>query len=220
MRKPFETGTQNNIYLYMRIALLALLASFYAPLAYAGEIVVSREGSGYAIYVRMPYAEVAPLFGQAPEGFTDEQGRLAVEKLSNGTFDAADDLIADVGFELGGAPVAFEAMSMMVHQAATPVPFDDPIAAQVAIAVCNVPLPEGPIDPTALTWIGGWFAYPVASDEALRIQFPQTGRDATEFSVVVFDDGEFEQQFDVRLKDGGALAVPDAPGWWRTLIGG
>ncbi|MEM8789695.1 MAG: hypothetical protein AAGE76_15665 [Pseudomonadota bacterium] len=202
------------------ILLGALLAAAFAPPAGAGEVIVSREGDGMAVYFRMPLSDVRPLFGNDVSGLMGSDGRLTPDLLAQGTFDGADLLARDVAFTLGARDVAFEALSMMVHPAETPLRFDDPLSAQMAIAVCGVPLPEAAPQPEDLVWVGGWYAYPVPSGAALTIDFPQTDRAPLDLSVRVFDAGHLKRDEKVTLADDGTIHVPGTAGWRRWLSGG
>jgi hypothetical protein len=205
----------------IRNAAAAILACLALTLpAQSGEVIVSREGDGVAVYFRMPFNDVAPLFGQRVPGLTDAQGKIVFDTLASGTFDDADILARDVEFLLGGQSVGFEAMSMMAHQTTVPQAFETPLDAQIAIAVCGVPLPAGTPDPDQMVWIGGWYAYPVDAAQDLIIRFPRTGRDAGELSVRIYDRGRLKETETVILADGGALDVPYVTGWRQRLFGG
>lgn len=198
-------------------AALALSAMTALP-ASAGEVIVSREGKSVAIYFRMALTDVPELFGHNVPGLVDKSGLVTLDEIYEGTFDDADLLARDVSFSLGGKAVHFDALSMMVHEDDTWVPFDTPLAADMAIAVCGVPLPEGPLDAENFVWMGGWYAYPVAADEDLTIQFPQTGRNETEISVRVFERGSLARSTEVTLADGQPLHLPKEPSGWFSWL--
>ena len=200
--------------------LILLSMTAFSSTAAAREVIVARDNDSVAVFFRLPYADVAPLFGQEVKGFTDEAGNFSREKLFNGTFERADALAADVTFDLGSQSVGFEALSMMIHQTETVLPFDSPLDAEIAIAVCGVPFPDGPLLPDDIVWVGGWYAYPVDADQALTINLPHTGRGAQELTVKTFDNGQFEDAIEVTVADGGAINVPTASTWSWLGFGG
>ena len=201
---------------------LAILASSIAPpaLANPAEVIISREGKAVAVYFRMPFDKVAPLFGRAVPGLTDADGNIVLDDVFEGTFEDADLLAADVAFTLGGQSVSFDALSMMAHQSETPVPFATPLDAEIAIAVCGVPRPENIPAADQMVWLGGWHAYPVDASADLHISFPQTGRQGQEFVVTRFDDGVRTDRRQVTLVDGGTLEDAPPRGLLSMLFGG
>ena len=187
----------------------------------AGEIIVSREGDAVAVYMRMPFADVAPLFGNLAPGLMDANGEPIFENLFEGTFEGADELAADVGFALGRQDTTFEGLSMMAHVSDTPLPFENPLDAQIAVGVCGVETPEGPIDAADMVWIGGWYAYPIDAAQDLTIAFPATGRDVQTFTVTSFDNWSKTASYEVTLTDGATFTDPYVQrSWLARLFGG
>ncbi|MEM9967204.1 MAG: hypothetical protein AAF755_03785 [Pseudomonadota bacterium] len=183
-------------------------------------MIVSREGDAVAIYFRMPFTEVAPLFGHRVPGLTNANGEIVFDTLAKGTFEDADVLAQKVAFNIGGQNVHFDALSMMAHQAIVPQAFETPIDAQIAIAVCGVPLPEGKPDPDKMTWIGGWYAYPVDAGQDISISFPETGRQDEVMSLRVYDRGRLKDTKTVTIVDGGSIDLPYQLTWRQRLFGG
>lgn len=199
------------------IAACAFAATVTTPVS-AGELIVSREPNGMAVFLRVGLTEVAPLFGHEPSVFFTATGAVDLDKISLGTFEGADVLSQDVRFSVGPSAAAFEAMSMMVHPDTNTLPFSDPIEAQIAIAVCGVDWPDRVLLPHEFEWVGGWYAYPVDSGKDLSITFPHTGRAPMDLTVLVFDDGEVSDRFDVTVQDGGTVHVEDARPWFQRLF--
>ncbi|MEM9099721.1 MAG: hypothetical protein AAGC79_14505 [Pseudomonadota bacterium] len=182
-------------------------------------MIVSREGEAVAVYFQLPFTEVSGLFGREAVSLVGADGKVNLEELSLGTFDDADLLARDVEFSLGDQSVQFEALSMMVHPAVSPFAFETPLDAEIAIAVCGVPLPKQPPGPEELVWVGGWYAYPVSSTEELAIKFPETGRKPMALSVRVFDSTGLERSEEITLADQGTLIVPQSVGWRDWIFG-
>lgn len=195
---------------------LAMAALAPAPLS-AGELIVSREGDAVAVYFRMPLKDVPDLFGQELQVLMNDQGQVDFENVFEGTYEAADTLVQDIRFSLGGEEVAFEAMSMMAHQTDEPLPFSNPIEALIAMAVCSVEAPEGGLEPDQMVWIGGFYAYPVKANQDLTITFPETNRGAQDFSVMSFDGGKWIETQEINLEDGATLNAT-VPSLWRRLL--
>ena len=84
------------------------------PVAWAGDVIVSREGDAMAVYFKVPMAEVPGLFGREVAGIVREDG-AGFDNISQGTFAAAELLASDVTFLSGDDADAFDALSMMVH---------------------------------------------------------------------------------------------------------
>jgi len=195
--------------------ILALAPSF----GYAQEVIVTRGEKSIGLYVRMAYNNVPSFFGAEVQGFADADGKLAADALFSGTFEQADALIADMSFTVGPEKVIFEALSMMVHPPNSDLMFDTPLDAEIGIAVCGVPLPDRPIVDADLTWVAGWYAYPVDPAQDLTITFPTTGRAMEVIEVSSFDGDTRLDSKDIILPDGGSLIVPyvESPRWFSWL---
>lgn len=199
------------------LILLALACAGTA--AQAAEVILSREGRGIAIYFKMPFEDVEPLFGQPVEGLLEYDGAVSYADLTQGTFEAADALARDVRFTIDGQDAPFAAMSMMIHPEDTVVPFGDPLDALTAISVCGVPLPDTPPAQEDLVWIAGWYAPGLTDLSELTVTFPRTGRAPMDISVASFLDRGGSERFEQTLADGGSLSVEVPRGFARFLFG-
>ncbi|MEL6683154.1 MAG: hypothetical protein AAFQ09_10990 [Pseudomonadota bacterium] len=186
----------------------AIIMALNPTFVTAQEIIVTRGEKSIGLYVRMPYNDVPSFFGAEVQGFADADGTLATDALFNGTFEQADALITYLSFAVGSENVAFEALSMMVHPPNSDLTFDTPLDAEIAIAVCGVPLPDGPIVDADLTWVAGWYAYPIDPEQDLTISFPATGRMTEVVEVTSFDGDTRLDTSNVTLADGGSLTLP------------
>ncbi|MEM9811452.1 MAG: hypothetical protein AAF913_02185 [Pseudomonadota bacterium] len=191
-----------------RVLLLLALAATPAG-ATDVELLVDRLPTGISIYMRMPAGEVEPVLGRnGDELLTD--GRVDYAAMRDGTFEAADRLFARVDTEVAGTPVVFEALSLMVHQPDTNIPFSSPFDADMAIAVCNAPTDET-VTLADLDLMAGFYAHRVDSMAEIALDLPETGRPAIDVSVIEFVEGAEVRRSEHTLDDGARLVLPPAP---------
>jgi hypothetical protein len=105
----------------------------------------------------------------------------------DGTAAAADMMIARSALTVDGAPAELQAMSVMVHPNGTPLHFDTPIDAQMAMSVCTAPDLVAGSTLADLHAYAGYHAYPV--DGHAPITFAPGGAATVEVALSVFVDG-------------------------------
>lgn len=171
-------------------------------------LIVNRSDDAATYYLSMPADGLAPVLATDPDLLFSENGRVPINEFRlTGSFDLADVLFANITGSQGGASFAFEAMSMMVHPQATPLPFKAPWDAYTAISVCTVDYAPDQLMPEVLQMYYGGFTDQVSGDAPLELHFPQTGRGAREIVVHRYEDGRL-MGTDVRtLEDGGTLVI-------------
>ena len=135
------------------------------------EMIVDRGADAITVYLSMPAPEAVRVFGLPPSALVAADGTVPFDALRMGTFDIGDVLWDDVAVTLDGRPLGFEAMSLMVHPADAPVPFQTPLDALTAIGVCTVADPSAPLRLDQLHLYVGLTAYrPDAAQAGLDLR--------------------------------------------------
>lgn len=171
------------------------------------DIVVDRGPRTVEIFIATRGDNFVTAFGLPAERLEDRPGEVKFGPLRQGTWDLGDELLSQVDIRLDGAPVSFEAMSLMVHPLDDALPMSTPIEGHMAVAVCSV---EPPADPLALSEVqgyAGYIAFVEGSMGELTLQLPETGRGALRVSVRDFVDQEGERVDEVVVSDGGTVTI-------------
>ncbi|MEM6900742.1 MAG: hypothetical protein AAF583_13340, partial [Pseudomonadota bacterium] len=101
----------------------------------------------------------------------------------------------------------FETMSMMVHPTNDPAPFQTPWDAVTATAVCIVDYAEDELTPEYLQLYYGSYAHRVDGTSGIDLTFPQTGREAVNVTLHLYEDGDYLRREQMVLEDGGTLSL-------------
>lgn len=174
------------------------------------EIVIDRGADSVEVYMAMNAATMTNAFGLPPTLLADEHGLVDIEPLRQGTWQIGDALLANVETRLDDAPAVFEAMSLMVHPADSPLPLDTPIDGMVAIAVCTVPTPETHPGLSELRAYVGFIAYPVDPEQIVSFSLPESGRQPLDITVRDFKNGQLVASSTHKVADGGTLTIVTA----------
>ena len=193
-------------------------------------LIVNRGEDSATYYLSMPADGIEPILATDPALLFSDDGRVPIDQFRlTGSFDLADDMFARITGSLEGQAFEFEAMSMMVHPIAEPLPFAAPWDAYTAISVCTVPYDMDDLVPGVLQMYYGGFTDQVSGDAPMKIHFPQTGRDAMNIVVHRYDNGRLMSTDVQTLADGGTLVIETGgraplPVWmssfavWMTLV--
>lgn len=178
---------------------------------------VDRDATSIELFVRIPAPLLPEKFAAFPPGFLAENGQVDVTPFRNGTWDHGDAFFEDVVATIGGDPVVFEAMSMMVHPPEFDTPFRDPIDAFTAISVCNVPVGIALLPVDTLVAYLGYIAYPVDGYGDLSLTFPAQAT----VQIEQFDQGRPVDDRTVDVADSQPIvldAVTHKTGWFDWLF--
>ena len=183
------------------------------------EIVVDRSEKGIELFLSLPAADAQNVLGADLSQLDGLTTGVDFSVLQNGTWTQGDVLWGNVKTEVNGAPVTFEAMSMMVHPADQSLPFFDPIDALTAISVCGVPIPEENPAIEEMHLYAGFIAYPTDGTGTLRLDLGNLS--LTQVTIRDFD-GDVFQESTLTLDPGAilTLAAPTHPGQMRTILMG
>ncbi|MEM8580468.1 MAG: hypothetical protein AAGF50_04645 [Pseudomonadota bacterium] len=198
-----------------RISLMAFLGIAGSPLvadqASAPDpvtFIINRDAHDTEVYVSLPALEIEALLGQTPGLIFSENGTVPIGEFQlAGSTDVADALVEQLQLSAGGSAAGFEAMSLMVHPAAQPQPFMTPWDAVVATAVCTVEDDAAALTIADTRLYFGLFGRGVGGDERLRIDFPDTDREARAYVLREYFEGRFVRETAGYLPDGGQLEV-------------
>jgi hypothetical protein len=186
----------------------------------AGELIVARAKSGVELFFRVPMTDVESLFGKNVPGLITPDGYLNTSLFEDNFLPDTDNQTALLDVRVGDARIFLRPITMMVHAAARPVPFETVFDAKGALTVCTVPTTSRPLNVNEFTWLGGWFAVNIQEKEALRIRFPETGRAARELKVHFFVNNKLESSETVIVEDGGEIELSVSGGLWQRIFGG
>ncbi len=194
----------------MRTCCLCLILFFVASAAAAQDlrVIANRADDGIELYLGMRASDMPALLGHSASWMSDSNGHVDITPFRKGTFDQADTVFSNVQTTLDDTAVQFEAMSLMVHTDTLIPPFDTPVDAMVAMAVCTAPESDVPLHLDTLSTYAGYYAYKVDGLANLTLTFPHTGRSAIEVSIRSFYDGDWVADETAVLTDGGSLALP------------
>lgn len=133
------------------------------------EVIVSRSDAAIEVFLAMPADLAVENFGISAEALTNESGYADFDLFAKGTFRQGQAFWQDTQTWMDGAPLMFEAMSLMIHPVNTPLPFRKPLDAMTAIEVCGTVLEDVPLSKTRL--YVGLIAYPNSPAGDLVIEF-------------------------------------------------
>ncbi len=203
----------------------ALLMSIAAAAAADLEILVDRYPDRLELFLSTRADNLVRVFGLPPEGLADASGTVDFASLRNGTWEIGDALLSKVPAALDGAPVAFEAMSLMVHPVNSPLSVDTPFDALLALSVCSAEEPERPLTLAELQGYVGYVAYVADAGGALTLRLPKTGRGDLRIAVREFGAGQASGRYELTVPDGGLVEITDrlqphsAIAWILFMIG-
>lgn len=183
---------------------------------------VSEDGAAY--YMSLPATEIENVLGTDPDLLFSNEGSVPIDDFRlNGSFELGDDVFGRIEGRVDGEHAPFETMSMMVHPLADPAPFQTPWDAVTATAVCIVDYKEDQLTPGWLQLYYGSYAHRVDGTSGLQLTFPQTGRDAVDVTLHLYQDGTYVGREKAVLEDGGTLNVSfEQPAglsmlWWAAI---
>ncbi|MEM1236054.1 MAG: hypothetical protein AAGI10_03720 [Pseudomonadota bacterium] len=195
----------------MRIAalLLGLL-----PLSAQGadiQLMIDRSEQGVEFFVKFNTEATETVLAPFPAGFLDEEGLVDIGPFRSGTADHGDALWAGVTTTIGQDAALVEAMSMMVHPDSLPVPYNDPIDAFMATAICNVTDPDARFAVGVLSTYAGFIAWDVEGYGPVELQFPED----IEVEVTEFVEGRKISHQIAQVGPQAPLALDSVSRWER-----
>lgn len=181
------------------------------------EILVDRNPDRLELFLSTRADNFLPIFGLPPERLADETGIVDFASLRNGTWEIGDALLGAVPAALDGAPLAFEAMSLMVHPSDRPLPIETPFDALLALNVCSVEEPERPLTLAELQGYVGYIAYVEDAGGALTLRLPKTRRGDLHITVREFRAGRASGRYELTVPDGGIVKIGGRPQPYSAL---
>ncbi len=189
------------------VLILALAIRALPAQAERFDIVVSQRRDSIELYVALPATDLVDVVGGAPGLLADRDERIDLPSFQTGTYDLADALFAGVAMRADGRPIRMEAMSMMLHPAATPLPLLSPLDGMIAMSVCGVPLPEVPPSLAALTAYVGLIAQIDGPVRRLGITLPGTEAAGRRVWIVTHGMGGGTRRSVARVSGDGRLTL-------------
>ncbi|MEM6486908.1 MAG: hypothetical protein AAF677_01340 [Pseudomonadota bacterium] len=182
------------------------------------DIVVDRRDGHIELFIATRADGFVTAFDLPAGLLVQEDGSVDFAPLRQGTWEIGDALMSNVTVELQNGPVAFEAMSLMVHPLANAPPMTNPFEGLMAMSVCTVDTPATPLGLDGLQGYVGYIAYVEDSDGTLSLRLPQTGRGDLEVHVRDFVAGRPAATEVTLVPDGGVVSIgstaADAPSPW------
>jgi hypothetical protein len=195
-------------------ALLVLAGVVLAPAMVAGTatrngmtIIIDRTPRSIEVFMALPADAVEAVFGALPGGIVDAAGEVDVTQLRLGSWEQAAALIDHVAVAVDGNDGEFEAMSLMLHPGASPLPFAAPWDGLVATSVCTATLPATPTSLADHRLYGGYIAHPIDGFAQVELRFPQTGRVDLDVQIREHVNGVPLRTRRASLPDGGVLSL-------------
>lgn len=175
-------------------------------------LIVDRRAESISLFLSLPAQDLKPVFGTGADALLGADGTVDIDGLYEGTFDLADRIFAPVQTTIGGTPVAFEALSMMVHDPEALPPFQTPWDGETSIAVCTSPETVDKMGLETLQAYLGFFAWKVNGLAALDIVFPQTGTGPVEIEIRDFWNMQHTGTRTETIGDGQAITLKPGQG--------
>jgi hypothetical protein len=206
----------------MRRALPFLLLLHALPTAAAEPIsvIVHRQAHSVELYLSIAPEDAPGWLGGGLEGLAPG-GEVPMDVVRReGTAAAADAMLARTRLTIDAAPAQLQAMSVMVHPEGTPLHFETPLDAQMAMSVCTAPDLVAGSTLADLTAYAGYHAWPVDGHAALTLT--PGGGTAREVELSVFIDGARVLSERRVIGPGAPLDLPRAASprpWSRALWG-
>lgn len=183
-------------------------------------LVIDRLPEAIEIYVALGADDADDIFALPESALTDPTGVVIYDELRQGTAPIADQMLIPVRSELGGQPLAFEAMSMMVHPVSDPLPLETPFDGLLSILVCTAPTPAVPPTLEELRLYAGYIDYVDNSDAPFSFTLPDTVNRPLEIAVREYRAGVYLQSFTSVVQPGGTITVfPGEPNTAPTTAG-
>ncbi len=181
-----------------------------AGAGYELSVVVERRAGSVELFVGLPAEGLVEVFAMPAAALAGADGTVDFDGLRDGTVAIGEAILNPVATALGGRPVTFEAMSMMVHPEQWKLPLRDPVDGLIAVSVCTVPAPAWAPTLEDLHAYSGFIAYTDDPLQPLHLRFPGTGRAPVAVVVRDFTDGVLTAVHRATVPDGGVLGI-DAP---------
>lgn len=133
----------------LKVAFLILLSSLATAQQGTAqdrvEFIVSRSETANEVFIAMPTYVAVKNFGIQAADLTNEGGFADFDLFAKGTFRQDQAFSDSTKTWMDGAPLTFEAMSLMIHPTNTPQPFREPLDAITSIEVCGKVLDDSPL---------------------------------------------------------------------------
>ena len=209
-------GFGHDLLCFVCIALFALYAVAHAdaqPLVADGpaiSIIVEQRAGSTELYLGGNAQIVLEHLGTDPDLFLNDDGYVPFQQFQSGTWDLGDRLLSGVRVEDQGQPIAFEAMSLMLHPEEIVVPFQDAVAAVMSVSICAVLDPPNDLQLQDATLYAGYIAFHDTPIDDLIASFANLGRSGPEpidVSVRTFRDGRLVSAFRQTWSEGQPLEL-------------
>ncbi|MEM6385488.1 MAG: hypothetical protein AAF718_04540 [Pseudomonadota bacterium] len=182
------------------------------------QVITSRSDGAVELFFSMPTDLALGKFGLTAADLVNDRGFADFDMFARGTFDLGEDFWDGARTWIDGAPVEFEAMSLMMHPVNTPLPFRKPLDALTAIEVCGTVLDDVPLSDTRI--YVGLIAYPDTPAGNIAIEFADSFGPDTKLHLRDFSDHNlmYSAQFDVG--DTSSVDVPSVTSTDEPLAAG
>ncbi|MEM6483139.1 MAG: hypothetical protein AAF681_14945 [Pseudomonadota bacterium] len=205
-------------------AIAAAMVTGLSARAFDLTVIMNVSDDGAAYYMSLPATEIESVLGTDPDLLFSNKGSVPIDDFRlNGSFELGDDVFGRIEGHVGGERASFETMSMMVHPTNDPAPFQTPWDAVTATAVCIVDYEEDQLTPEYLQLYYGSYAHRVDGTSGLELSFPQTGREAVDVTLHLYQEGTYIGREKTVLEDGGTLNISfeQSTGlsmlWWAAI---
>lgn len=204
-----------RIYLTMA-ACLAFLPN--TTLAQDVSVLIHRTDRGTELFLSGDATTLFSAFGAGADALSTEDGLVVYDDFKNGTWGIGDALLAQTEVRVGGRPVAFEAMSFMLHPKTEPVPFETPLDGMIAIGICNTLSSDERYGLSDLKAYAGYYAQQSATDVPIALSLPSETARGLNVSVSDFGPDGLRDNYTIVLQAGQTVVLSGEPALKTSAI--
>jgi hypothetical protein len=174
-------------------------------------LLLDRRADRISIYFQLPARDLPAVFGSGADALLGTDATVDIDRLYDGTFLLADDIISGTTATIGGQPAGFEGLSMMVHDPHVLPDFATPYDAELSIAVCTSPDTVRGMGLEPLRAYLGYFSWKVDGYAEVSLALPTTGRGPITVRIMEFVDFAARPERNLLVPDGGRITIGKPP---------
>ncbi|MEO0496169.1 MAG: hypothetical protein AAF141_02190 [Pseudomonadota bacterium] len=186
--------------------MVVLVAAYIVLAPMRMSVIIDRQDEVIELYFGLPARGLSEVFALPISQLPGESSAVDFAKMREGTWDLGDASFQSVATSLGGKPVEFEAMSMMVHPDDERLPFRNALDGTLAVSVCGIPIPQDAQSVQDLYAYAGFIAMSKSTRGDLNFDFLRTGRLPVLVDISDFANGRLVKRSWSVLWDGGSIS--------------
>lgn len=182
-------------------------------------VVINRDAQNTELHITLPASDIEKTLGVNSEIAFSENGTAPLRQFQEtGSYDIADELIANVQLFGGNQKAEMEAMSLMVHPQSDPQRFQTPWDALLASSVCDADQLGAQLTPNSSNLYLSAFSHGLGAGESIQLTLPPTGRSEINLVVREFYESTFVGEKTYTVSDGGSIEIlPTSPSLFSRM---